>query len=84
MEDLSRAIDRQLEAQFGGLRRLELAARGAACLTAVGMACALVLGFWQPSAERAAQWLLALVLLWGAVHLLRSVVGAITCPPNSN
>ena len=75
MDELSRAIDRNLEAQYGGLRRLEIVARGAACIVAFGMAASLIAGLWQPSAERAAQWVLALALLWGGVHLLRSVIG---------
>ena len=82
MDTLDRLIEERIEAEFGWMRRAEMAVRAVVCIATLLAALALAVGIWQPSAERVAQWALALAFSWTAVHLLRSIVGALSSSPN--
>jgi hypothetical protein len=78
LDILDRLIDERIEAEFGWMRRVEIVVRAAACVASLLAALALAIGLWQPSTERVLQCALALALSWAALHLLRSIVGALS------
>ena len=84
MHELDHLVAGRVEQEFGWMRRTEILARVVAFFLAAAGAILLVIGIWQPSIERVAQYLFALLLCWTAASLLWSVVGAVLLPDPPN